>query len=170
MKATDYATYDAKSIVRMVKAGELKASEAARLEGAREGGVRKSIAAAIEKAGATPPAEPGAAPSASTRTPKGARKATAAEIASGDLTGKDVLTAQGETDYEVVQVEPGGIDPRLVEARDAAIEAERTMRESTRARPVPATIDPRLVEIREATRPLDEADRRGVSAREAPAR
>ena len=45
-------------------------------------------------------------------------------------------------------VDPGGIDPSLVKARDEARERETP---PGRVRPVPATIDPRLVEIREQT-------------------
>lgn len=49
----------------------------------------------------------------------------------------------------IVRVEAGGIDPRLVEARDAQRQAEAGIRP---AGTTEATIDPKLIEIRDRTK------------------
>ncbi len=86
--------------------------------------------------------------------PKGARKAELEEL---------LASTRGET---VPPIEPGGIDPRLVAAREEARKREPRV---GRTRPVPASIDPRLVEERK--RLVDEEERnRARPATEPPAR
>ncbi len=86
--------------------------------------------------------------------PSGAKKAELEELLAENV---------GET---VPPIEPGGIDPRLVAAREEARKREPRV---GRVRPVPANIDPRLVE--ERNRLVDEEGRnRARPATEPPVR
>ena len=76
--------------------------------------------------------------------PEGARKADLVELVDA-VVGEDTPTVQA-----------GGIDPRLVEVRDATAAREGR---PPKVRPVPAGLDPRLVEVRDATVAADARNR-----------
>lgn len=86
--------------------------------------------------------------------PRDARKADLEELLEATV---------GET---VTPIEAGGIDPRLVAAREEARKREPRV---GRVRPVPATIDPRLVEERDRV-VAEEARNRARPATEPPVR
>lgn len=77
-----------------------------------------------------------------------ARKTTAAKT-TAKKTAPEKAEVQTTTGTQVpVRVEAGGIDPRLVEARERQKAEEAGV---ALASPQPATIDPKLVEIRDKT-------------------
>lgn len=89
-------------------------------------------------------------------TKKSAAKKTTARKTTAKTTAKKseaetpeaaVQTTDGTS--EVTIVPAGGIDPRLVERRDAQREVERGVRPAHAAEP--ASLDPKLAEIREQT-------------------
>lgn len=83
-----------------------------------------------------------------TSKPSSTARTSKADVGSGAESAATVQTTTG-TSEGVVRVPAGGIDPRLVEAREAQKLLERDVRPAVSE---PARLDPKLAEIRDRTK------------------
>ena len=93
---------------------------------------------------------PRKAPAKSAAKKTTARKTTAKKATEPEATPEAAVQTTTGTQSGVVRVPAGGIDPRLVERRDAQREAERGVTYARSSEP--ARLDPKLAEIREQTK------------------